>query len=121
VVLIDPSYELKTEYREVFDCLEAAYRRWATGVYLVWYPLLAREPADKLLKRIVASGMRRVLNIELALTAPARDSGLWGSGLVIINPPYQLAEEMRSVLPWLQRVLHASTDAGGHVQWLVPE
>ncbi len=121
VVLIDPSYELKTEYRDVVEALTTAYARWATGVYVLWYPLIAREQADKLLKRVIATGIRRVLGIEFALSAPITASGLWGSGLIVVNPPYQLDTEINQVIPWLRQTLHATSDAVCEARWLVPE
>lgn len=121
VVLIDPSYELKTEYWQVIDTLVAAYQRWATGVYVLWYPLIARDQADKLEKRVLATGIRKVMGVEFALTAPAAESGLWGSGLIVVNPPYQLDEQVRQVLPWLKRTLKATPEAISEVRWLAPE
>ncbi len=121
VVLLDPSYELKTEYRDVIDTLTTAYARWATGVYVLWYPLIAREQADKLRKRVLATGIRRVLGIEFALSAPIAAGGLWGSGLLVVNPPYQLDTTINQLLPWLRQTLHAAPDAVCETRWLVPE
>ena len=121
VVLIDPSYELKTDYRDVIDSLAAAYQRWATGVYVLWYPLIARDQADRLQKRVIATGIRRVLGIEFALSAPVAARGLWGSGLIVVNPPYQLDAQITHLLPWLHRALQATPAASCGARWLVPE
>ncbi len=121
VVLIDPAYELKTEYQDLLDSLTAAYQRWATGVYVIWYPHVARAQTGRLLKRIAASGLRRILKVELALTAPRAEFGLWGSGLLIVNPPYELDVQIAAILPWLRHILGATSEAPAGVNWLVPE
>ncbi|MGD9603230.1 MAG: 23S rRNA (adenine(2030)-N(6))-methyltransferase RlmJ [Gammaproteobacteria bacterium] len=121
VVLIDPSWELRDEARLLLDSVTDAHRRWATGVYLVWYPLLARAEADRLLRRFTDTGIRRQLSIELALRAPEVDRGMWGSGVIVINPPFGLEPAIAEALPWLARRLGAAADARQVVDWLVPE
>lgn len=121
LVLIDPSYEIKTDYKKVVSALSDALGRWATGVFVVWYPLIDRTTADQLLRRILATATRRILRIEFGLRGPSVGDGLWGSGLVIINPPYQLDDQLKRVLPWLRRVMKASADAPCMVNWLARE
>ncbi len=121
VVLIDPSYEIKTEYKAVIALLTDAVQRWATGVYILWYPILDRAAADQILRRLVTTGIRRMLSVEFSMRPPKADGGLTGSGLVIINPPYQLDEQLKRLLPWLRRVLKADTNAPSAVRWLIPE
>jgi 23S rRNA (adenine2030-N6)-methyltransferase len=111
VVLIDPSYEIKTDYKLVPTTVHDAVRRWATGIYVLWYPLIDRTIADQLLRRMVATEIPPALRVEFGLRGPARGTGLWGSGMVIINPPYQLSDQLKRVLPWLKRVLKATPDA----------
>ncbi len=121
LVLIDPSYEIKTDYRAVTTLLSDALVRWATGIYMLWYPLLERATADQLLRRIAASGTRKILNIEFGPRAAGAGIGLWGSGLVIVNPPYQLDEQVKKLMPWFGRVMQAEVGAPASVRWLVPE
>ncbi|MGH8598915.1 MAG: 23S rRNA (adenine(2030)-N(6))-methyltransferase RlmJ, partial [Gammaproteobacteria bacterium] len=121
VVLIDPSYEMKSDYKTVITAVDDAVRRWATGVFLVWYPLLDRTVADRLLRRIEATGIRKVLYAEFGLRDAALGTGLWGSGLVIVNPPYQLDKQLKRLLPWLKRVLKARPSAPSNVRWITPE
>jgi 23S rRNA (adenine2030-N6)-methyltransferase len=120
VVLIDPSYEIKTDYKLVPNILQNAVQRWATGIYVLWYPLIDRTTADQLLRRIVAADIPNVLRAEFGVRGPARGDGLWGSGLVIVNPPYQLNEQLKRVLQWLKRVLKATPDAPCSVSRLAP-
>jgi 23S rRNA (adenine2030-N6)-methyltransferase len=119
VVLIDPSYEIKTEHAKVVRALAAAHRRFATGVYLLWYPVIERDRADGLLASLRATGIRAQYRLELGLAADALGRGMTGCGLVVVNPPWTLPEAAAEGLPWLARQL----DAKGPVtaEWLVPE
>jgi 23S rRNA (adenine2030-N6)-methyltransferase len=119
VVLIDPSYEIKTDYAKVVRALAAAHRRFATGVYLLWYPVIERARADGLLAALRATGIRAQYRLELCLAADAPGRGMTGCGLVVVNPPWTLPAAATEGLPWLARQL----DAKGPVtaEWLVPE
>ncbi len=106
VVLIDPSYEVKDDYRRVVDTLKNALRRFPTGTYMVWYPLLAREQAQQLPRRLGELGADSWLDARLVVQEPSRHGfGLFGSGLFVINPPWVLPERLEAVLPWLARTL----------------
>lgn len=120
LVLIDPSYEIKTDYKKVVAVLTDAFARWATGVFALWYPLIDRTTADQLLRRVLATDTPRMLRIEFGVQDPSA-GGLWGSGLVVINPPYQLDDQLKRVLPWLRRVLKAAPAAPCAVTWLTRE
>lgn len=107
LVLVDPSYEVKSDYREVPSTLAAALKRFATGVYGVWYPLLERRECRELPRRLTRLAPRW-LQVELQLRGPGE--GMYGSGMVVINPPWVLRGELEVTLPWLTRVL--AQDAG---------
>ncbi|MET0961310.1 MAG: 23S rRNA (adenine(2030)-N(6))-methyltransferase RlmJ [Noviherbaspirillum sp.] len=111
LVLIDPPYEVKEDYKRVKQTLEDALVRFATGTYAVWYPVLQRMEARQMpekLKRIPANGW---LNVTLSISAPVPDGfGLYASGMFIINPPYTLEPMLRELLPWLVKTL--GRDAG---------
>lgn len=121
VVLIDPSYELKTDYKAVVALLSDAVERWATGTFVLWYPLINRTVADQLLRRMLVTEIPKILRVEFGLGKPALGAGLWGSGLVIINPPYQVDEQLKRLLPWLRRVMKAAPEAPCTVSWLAAE
>jgi 23S rRNA (adenine2030-N6)-methyltransferase len=114
LVLIDPPYEVKDDYRRVKDTLEDAVKRFATGIYAVWYPLLqrmeSRQLADRL-KRIPANGW---LDVTLSVAAPAPDGfgGLRSSGMFILNPPWTLEPMLRELMPWLVATLGQDQGAG---------
>lgn len=112
LVLIDPPYEVKDDYRRVKVCLEDALARFPTGTYAVWYPVLSRIESKQLperLKRIPANGW---LNVTLSISGPTPDGfGLHSSGMFIINPPWTLEATLREVMPYLVRVLGKDVSA----------
>jgi 23S rRNA (adenine2030-N6)-methyltransferase len=110
LILVDPSYEVKTDYRTAVQAISAAHRKFHTGVYLLWYPVLTRKQVTRLEEDMVRSGMRNILLAELTIRADTQHTGMTGSGMIVINPPWQLAEALQTVLPWLQRQL---AGAGG--------
>jgi 23S rRNA (adenine2030-N6)-methyltransferase len=114
LVLIDPPYEVKEDYRRVKDVLEDAVKRFATGIYAVWYPALQRMESRQLpdrLKRIPANGW---LDVKLTIATPAPDAfgGLRSSGMFILNPPWTLEPMLRELMPWLVAALGQDAGAG---------
>lgn len=110
VILIDPSYEIKTDYKLVSDTIEQAYKRFATGIYLIWYPLISgNNYSQRLIKSIKnsinKSAGREVLVVELQISKPSAEIGLYGSGMLIINPPYILEKTLAKLLPYLVSTL----------------
>lgn len=106
LTLIDPAYEVKTDYRAVVQALKAGLERFATGIYAVWYPMLPRHEARELPQRLKRLPGVRWLEVTLSVRAPAAEGfGMHGSGLFVVNPPWTLAATLASVLPWLTRVL----------------
>ncbi len=113
LVLIDPSYEDKEDYRRVVKTLEGALRRFATGTFLVWYPKVARREAQQLPQRLMQLKPTGWVHASLTVkAAPVSGLGLYGSGIFIVNPPYTLEAELRSALPYLARVLGQDERAG---------
>jgi 23S rRNA (adenine2030-N6)-methyltransferase len=111
LVLIDPPYEVKDDYRRVKEALDDALGRFPSGTFAVWYPVLqrmeSRQFPDKL-KRVAA---KEWLNVTLTISTPTPDGvGLHTSGMFLLNPPYTLEPILRQVMPYLVRVL--GTDAG---------
>ncbi|MGR9116807.1 MAG: 23S rRNA (adenine(2030)-N(6))-methyltransferase RlmJ [Gammaproteobacteria bacterium] len=120
LVLIDPSYEIKGDYALVVETLIQAYRHFATGVYCLWYPVIERHTVEKLMGNLMATGIRRQLRIEHCVVPDGSGIGMTGSGLLIINPPWQLDEQASELLPWLNQWL-ADGQGSYAVDWLVPE
>jgi 23S rRNA (adenine2030-N6)-methyltransferase len=119
-ILIDPSYEMRSDYNHVVEALTNAHKRFATGIYALWYPVIDRSVTERMLQRLENSGIPRQLRIEHCITADGAMRGMTGSGMLFINPPWQLASQAENLLPWLNRIL---TDDKGQwkVTWQVPE
>jgi len=100
LVLIDPSYELKQDYTRVVDHVRSLHRRFATGVYAVWYPLVEARRVKTLEAAFINSGMRRIHLYEVCLTAHHAGRGMSGAGMVVVNPPWKLRKELREALAY---------------------
>jgi len=112
-VLIDPPYEVKEDYRHVVDTVRDALRRFPTGTFMVWYPMLARAEARALPERLAELGAESWLDVRLAVRKPPRDGfGMFGSGLYVINPPWVLPQRLEAALPWLVERLAVDEGAG---------
>ena len=101
LVLIDPAYEQKQDYQKVAEQLMGLHRRFATGVYALWYPVVDPARIQRLHQQLARSGIRRIDVYELYRDGEQRQSGMNGSGMVVINPPWRLREELSAALPWL--------------------
>jgi 23S rRNA (adenine2030-N6)-methyltransferase len=113
LVLIDPPYEDKDDYRRVKMTLEDALKRFSTGTYAVWYPILQRMESRQLpdkLKRLTANGW---LHVTLSVTTPSPDGfGLHSSGMFVLNPPWTLEPALRELMPYLVKTLGRDANAG---------
>jgi len=106
LVLIDPSYEVASDYRAVVAGLQEGVRRFATGTYVVWYPLLQRRESVQLPDALRRAAGADWLDVALQVKAPSPEGrGLHGSGLFVVNPPWTFSGTMRGVMPWLTRAL----------------
>lgn len=105
LVLIDPSYEIKTDYDQVVRTLVTAYKKFATGVYVLWYPVVERQRVQRLEKQLVTSGIKNIQRFEIGLAPDSGVRGLTAAGLIVINPPWGLLQHMTSILPKLVRTL----------------
>ncbi|AKH63637.1 MULTISPECIES: 23S rRNA (adenine(2030)-N(6))-methyltransferase RlmJ [Photorhabdus] len=120
-ILIDPPYELKSDYQAVIQAIEEGYKRFATGVYALWYPVVLRQQIKRLVRDLEATGIRRILQIELAVRPDSDQRGMTASGMIVINPPWKLEQQMKSVLPWLHKVLVPEGTGHTLVKWIAPE
>ncbi|MBF0426543.1 MAG: 23S rRNA (adenine(2030)-N(6))-methyltransferase RlmJ [Magnetococcales bacterium] len=97
LVLIDPSYEVKSEYDRVGDTLLCMRRKCPEAVIILWYPLLKGEPHQLLCQRLEAAGLPKFFRREVLVRDPARTERMYGSGLAVVNFPYGLEE---AVVAW---------------------
>ena len=103
--MIDPPYEESTDFARLSETVAQAHRKWANGVYLLWYPIKTRAEPDALARRLRRLAVPKILRSELSITPPRADGALAGSGLIIVNPPFPLQRELQVVLPVLTRLL----------------
>ncbi|AKJ95985.1 protein involved in catabolism of external DNA [Thioalkalivibrio versutus] len=121
LVLLDPSYERKSEYREVAEMVATIRRRWNTGIILVWYPILAGRPDHPMREQLRAELDDPWLVSELRIAAdPERHLGLAGSGMLVLRPPWQLEEQLPALLAPVWALLDPE-GAGGLYQAAVLE
>jgi 23S rRNA (adenine2030-N6)-methyltransferase len=125
VVLIDPPYEDKHEFARLAEALAAAQRKWATGIFLLWYPIKDRVGPDRLAAALrrgaTAKVAPRILRAELAWAPEDASGRLNGAGLIVVNPPWRLAEELERLLPALRSVLETRAVGHGKIDWLAGE
>ena len=116
IALIDPSYEQKEEFTRVGEVVAACHRRFASGVYVVWYPLIRHRGPDILIDAFRQLQLPRLFHVELEV-APTSDA-LRGSGLLIANLPYEVDDELAALLPWLERTLSRGARGSTRAEWL---
>ncbi|NOQ94661.1 MAG: 23S rRNA (adenine(2030)-N(6))-methyltransferase RlmJ [Methylophaga sp.] len=101
LVLVDPSYEIKTDYGKVFTVLAEAYKKFPTGTYALWYPVVDRKIIDQLERKFIRSGIKKIQRFELGIARDQFGTGMSASGMIVINPPWTLMNKMSQVLPKL--------------------
>jgi 23S rRNA (adenine2030-N6)-methyltransferase len=101
LVLIDPPFEDKDEFATLEAELIAAHRKWPTGIYALWYPVKDRLAVANLLAGISQAGIGRLLRLEIDVDRPEAAGGLSATGMLIVNPPWTLADDARTILPAL--------------------
>ncbi len=101
LVLIDPSYEVKSEYQSMIDTIIKAHKKFATGIYAIWYPVVDRARIKQIDNILYKSGIPDIQRFELGLSDDSDEKGMTASGMWVINPPWGLFKKMQSVLPKL--------------------
>jgi 23S rRNA (adenine2030-N6)-methyltransferase len=121
LVLIDPPYESNNEFEQVVAGLRVAHDRWTSGVYAIWYPIKDRPPVERFHRALVATGIRKILLLELCPYPDDASLRLNGSGMIVINPPWMLEETLQTLLPQLLKLLQSQSTGRSRLAWLVPE
>ncbi len=121
LVLIDPSYEIKADYELAFTTVAKAYRKFATGTYVLWYPVVDRHRIQRLERQFVAGAIRNVLQLEIGVSADAPGRGMTATGVFVVNPPWTMRERMTSLLPRLRTAVGQDDGAFWRCVQLVDE
>jgi 23S rRNA (adenine2030-N6)-methyltransferase len=126
LVLVDPPFEEADDFPRLAQALEAALRKWASGSYLLWYPIKEREAPNVLARRLLRGGMgspslgatSKILRVELSVGAPRDTNRLGACGLMVVNPPWTLESELAVLLPELAAALSGDGRGSHRVDWL---
>lgn len=106
IVLIDPSYEIKNDYQNVFKAVENAWRKMSSATFLVWYPMVDRGRINRFEKQFVTSQLKNVHLYEMNV-AEDDQKGMTGSGMIAVNPPWTMTERFESLIPKVSAQLSA--------------
>ena len=121
LILVDPPYELKTEYDDLIKNIKQAYQLFATGIYAIWYPVVSRSHVENFCNQFKNSGIKNILRIEMCIKPDSEEYGMTGTGMIIINPPWKLKEQMQSVTPWMLDLLKQDSESSHIIETLVYE
>jgi 23S rRNA (adenine2030-N6)-methyltransferase len=120
LVLIDPSFEEAADFPRLANAIEGAHRKWSTGIYLIWYPVKEPGSAEALVRRLRRLEISKILRAEISLATAPEPGRLSACGLIIVNPPWTLEGELRTLLPQLVAAL-AGGGGTSRIDWLARE
>jgi 23S rRNA (adenine2030-N6)-methyltransferase len=116
LVLVDPPFEEPGEWERLVEGLSKAHKKWATGLYALWYPLKEPREVNAFVSALKATGITKMLRAEL-LVERAVAGKLYGSGMILVNPPYVLEDELKTILPALVKAL-GREGASHRLEWI---
>ena len=121
LVLVDPPFEEPGEFDRMADALTRAYHRWPGGIYALWYPVKNIGEVAAFRERLGQAGIPKILDVSFAIRQPSPEPRLDGCGMTIVNPPYALEGELKTVLPALHALLVDDPRAAWSLRWLAGE
>jgi len=121
LTLIDSSFDRAGEFERLTQALVLAHRRFATGVYALWYPLMEPPVMHQFERSVIATGVRKIMQAELSVFDSKWRASLRGCGMLVVNPPFGFEPQASSILDWLFPALSEDREGGTRVRWLVPE
>ena len=105
LILVDPSYEIKSDYGRVIKHIVAGYKKFSSGIYAIWYPVVDRRKIDAMETELLKSDIRNIQRFELGIAEDSAERGMTASGIIVINPPWTLFKKMSDLLPKLTQHL----------------
>jgi 23S rRNA (adenine2030-N6)-methyltransferase len=120
LVLLDPPFERTDEFSVLAAALEAAWRKFPSGLYAAWFPVKHRPPVRAFFTNLAARGIKDVIAAEFLRRTPTDPARLNGCGLVIVNPPFGFEAEAKPILAALAGIL-AEADGGFSIARLTDE
>lgn len=121
LILIDPPFERSDEFARLATALAEGHRRFATGVFALWFPIKAGGESRRFVGTVREMAIPGTLLVEMVTDPRNAESALQGCGMVIVNPPYGLEADARRVLPEITRALAPARQSRWTVEWLTPE
>lgn len=118
MVLVDPPFEQEGEFERLVSGLVKAHKRWPGGTYALWYPIKNRKAVAAFREALKETGIPKMLDIAFEIRKPGAEATFDGSGMIVVNPPYVLEDEMKAVLPALTKVLAEENGAYAGATWL---
>lgn len=121
LVLMDPPFETETEFTDLSRALQFALTRWPNGMHCIWYPIKLGDTAHRWQQSLINAGLKKLLLLELNIRPSDSPVGLNGSGLLVVNPPWQFDVEFKTVQTELLQWLAPDGTGGTRVSWLAGE
>ncbi len=118
LVLVDPPFEAAGEFDRLVDGLVRAHKRFSGGTFALWYPVKDQQEVRRFAAALQETGIPKILRTELMIRAPSLEARLDGTGMIIVNPPYTLDDELRTMLPALSKILSEGQNAGFTLDWI---
>ena len=117
LVLVDPPFEEPGEFARLVEGVAKAHKKWATGLYALWYPLKEVREVNAFIADLRATAIPRMLRAELLIDTPTTPPKLYGTGMILVNPPFVLEAELKLILPALAKAL--GDGRGNHrLEWI---
>lgn len=121
LVLIDPPFEQRGEFAHMAAALAKAHQRWPGGIYALWYPVKDPHEISEFIDALERSGIPKILRIELNIRPFTTPPRLHGTGIIVVNPPYALEEELKVLLPELAKLLAEDGKGRVRMEWVAGE
>lgn len=118
LTFIDAAFDQSDEFRRIARAIKEAHARFASGVIAAWYPLMAAEVLEAFSRSLQAIGVPKTLRLEWSIHPEDWTAHIRGSGMIIVNPPYGLDQEVPPLLDWLWRALSPEKHGGVRCEWL---
>jgi 23S rRNA (adenine2030-N6)-methyltransferase len=118
LVLVDPPFEKEGDFDRLVEGLQKACRRWPGGTYALWYPIKDRRAVDAFREALRDAGIPKMLDIVFEIRRPSSPPRFDGTGMIVVNPPYVLENEMSVILPALHKVMAEDRSAAVGLNWL---
>ncbi len=121
LVLVDPPFEERGEFPRMVAALGKAHRRWPGGIYAFWYPVKDPVEVGQFVRELRATGIGKILRVELTISRPTTPPTLHGTGMIVVNPPFALESELAILLPPLAELLGRDGQGRWLVEWVAGE